>query len=534
VSSDYEVIVVGFGPTGVSAANFLGAYGLKTLVLERTPDVYGRARAVTVDDFTLRLMQQVGLDEVVKREMDPKVAFSFRTLRNNREFFRRHQTFSEYGQPPICMIYQPAMERALREGVDRYRENVEVKLECEVVEVTNGCDSAQVTFRNATGSLETATAQYVLACDGGSSDVRRSIGIPMVGEPGGETWVVIDAKVTKWWPGRESVKSWYQPDFPAIDIPLALGHHRWEFPLPEGETRESLTANEGWWPLMERLGVTRENVTVTGHAYYQHNEMAAESWSCGRIFLLGDAAHMMAPWAGQGMQSGIRDAQNLSWKLNAVLRYKQPDGLLDTYQIEREPHVKAMTKLAHEMGEARTDPSEIRHKARVTKFFIAGRLPVVGRNMREWRGKPPARVSGGFLTGPIGRKSPIGLMIPQPRVARANGLRLPLDDALGPWFAIIGLNTDPRHRMTKKQQVDWEQIGARFVTIYSSEKAEVQHEDDLVDYTNQLADWMTRRSVDVIAVRPDRFIAAADRTGLDLPALAVRPARAPQLDLGRV
>jgi 3-(3-hydroxy-phenyl)propionate hydroxylase len=105
---------------------------------------------------------------------------------------------------------------------------------------------------------------------------------------------------------------------------------------------------------------------------------------------------------------------------------------------------------------------------------------------------------------------------------------------LGPWFAVIGLNTDPRRRMTKKQQVDWEQIGARFVTIYSSEKAEVQHEDDLVDYTNQLADWMTRRSVDVIAVRPDRFIAAADRTGLDLPALAVRPARAPQLDLGRV
>jgi len=519
LSAKYEVIVVGCGPTGVSAANFLGAYGIKTLVLERTPSVYGRARAVTVDDFTLRLMQQVGLDEELKKDMDERVAFSFRTLRNGREFFKRQQTYSAYGQPPICMIYQPAMEATLRAGLERYSEFVDVRLGSEVLAVEQDQQLASVTIKHEDGSSEVASAQYVLACDGGSSSVRESIGIPMVGEPGGETWVVIDGKVKRWWPGRESVKSWYQPDFPAIDIPLALGNHRWEFPLPEGMTREAMATNEGWWPLLQRLGVTREHVAIVGHAFYQHNEMTAARWSKGRVYLLGDAAHMMAPWAGQGMQSGMRDAHNLSWKLNAILRYGESPEVLETYQVEREPHVKAMMDLAHRMGEERTDPSELRHRIRVARYYIKARTPLIGRNMREFRSKPPAQVRGGFLTGRTGRRSAVGLMIPQPRVAWADGRRMPLDDALGNWFVVIGLDVDPRDLMTKQQQVDWEQLGARFVTVYSSRSANPQHDDDLIDFTDELSTWMDSHRAQVMVVRPDRFVVATDSTGLDRPGI---------------
>jgi 3-(3-hydroxy-phenyl)propionate hydroxylase len=519
VAPEYEVIVVGYGPTGVCAANFLGSYGIRTLVLEREPDVYGRARAVTVDDFTLRLMQQVGLDGALKADMDEGVGFSFRTLRNNRQFFLRHETASEYGQPPICMIYQPAMEDVLRKGVERFREAVDVRLGCDVTRVENLHDSALVHFQDEYGNDQTARAQYVFGCDGGSSRVRQSVGIPMVGEPGGETWIVIDAKVKKWWPGREHVKSWYHPKFPAIDIPLAMGNHRWEFPLPIGQTRESMRANEGWWPLIERLGVMRENVDVVGHAFYQHNEMSAQTWVQGRTYLLGDAAHMMSPWAGQGMQSGIRDAHNLSWKLNAILRHGQSAHILDTYEAERAPHVKAMTDLAHRMGAARTDPSEVRHQLRVAKYFLLGRTPIIGQRMKEFRNKPAARVMAGFVTGEIGRRSPVGFMIPQPRVARINGVRAALDDVLGPWINVIGVDHDPRQSMTVDQVRGWEDFGARFIAVLSSKKARPEKATDIVDYTDALVYWMRRRGAKVVVVRPDKFVAAADCTGLDLPVL---------------
>ena len=244
---DYEVIVVGYGPSGVTAANFLGQYGIRTLVVEQDGDGTQRARAVTVDDFTLRLFQGVGLDAALKRDMESDVSFSFRELRTNKEFFRRQQTISPYGHPPASLIYQPAMERTLRAGVDRYAGVMSVKMGLTAVAIEQDEGSVRLTVVDSAGEESTFGARYVLACDGGSSTIRKKLGIRLSGETAEQQWIVIDGKVKKWWPGRESIKSWFDPDFPAIDIPLSLGHHRSKC-LVGGQTPETMKSEDSCWP----------------------------------------------------------------------------------------------------------------------------------------------------------------------------------------------------------------------------------------------------------------------------------------------
>lgn len=516
---DYEVIVVGYGPSGVTAANFLGQYGIKTLVLERDEDVYQRARAVTVDDFTLRLFQSVDLDTPLKSDMETDVSFSFRELRTNKEFFRREQTHSPYGQPPACLIYQPAMERTLRAGVERYSENVEVRMGFEATRVTQSNGLVQLTVADSAGTESSVSARYVLACDGGSSTMRKQIGIRLSGEKATQHWIVIDGKVKKWWPGRDSIKSWFDPDFPAIDIPLSMGHHRWEFPLRAGQTPENMAGEENWWPLLKRLGVTSDHVSIMGHAFYKHNELMAPQWRSGNVFLVGDAAHMTSPWAGQGMQSGIRDAQNLAWKLRAVLRHGQSAAILDTYQSEREPHVAAMTNLARSLGSMRMERNPVKNWIRRTGYQIADRLPVLGKNLREFTSKPPARIHTGFISGQVSSRSPIGMMPPQPVLMSATALPFKMDHVLGDGFAVVGMDTDPRDVLTPKQRYEWDALDTKYVVVRSAAKANPESGDEFIDHKDELSRWMNGFGVKVIALRPDRFVAATDSGGLEVPHL---------------
>lgn len=347
--------------------------------------------------------------------------------------------------------------------------------------------------------------------------MRKQLGIRLKGERASQDWIVIDGKVEKWWPGRDCIKSWFDPDLPAIDIPLSMGHHRWEFPLQNGQTPEDMDSEENWWPLLNRLGVTSEHVTIKGHAFYKHNELLAPAWRSGNVFLVGDAAHMTSPWAGQGMQSGIRDAQNLAWKITAVLRYNQPDSLLDTYQKEREPHVVAMTHLAHNLGKMRVETNPVKNWLRRTGYLIANRLPVVGANLREFKSKPPARIGVGYLTGKASKNSPIGRMPPQPVLMSAKAVPFKMDQVLGDWFVLIGLDCHPREAMTPAQLTAWESLGAKFVVIRSATNANPQSLDDYIDHKDELAEWMRNFGTTVMALRPDRFVAASDLDGLDTP-----------------
>jgi 3-(3-hydroxy-phenyl)propionate hydroxylase len=283
-----------------------------------------------------------------------------------------------------------------------------------------------------------------------------------------------------------------------------------------GERREDFESTEALWELLTPLGVTPDRVEIIRHAFYEHHVLRARTWREGRVLLAGDAAHMMPPWAGQGMQSGIRDAQNLAWKLCCVLRGQLPDGVLDTYQVEREPHVVEMTRLTRFMGLLIAARNPLGVALRNNGLWLAQRLPVVGPNLRAFRFKPAPRLAGGFLAGRPGRRRAVGRMLPQPLVARGDGRRVPLDDCLGDGFAVIGRDVDPRELMAPAEREAWKRLDARFVVVRSALRPPLGDED-LVDFEDVLCPWLERHRARVIVLRPDRFVVADDRTGLGVP-----------------
>lgn len=518
---DADVAVVGYGPSGVTAANFLGQYGVSTLVFERAKDIYSRARAVTMDEYTLRMLQQAGLDRALLADMDERTILRWKTYAG-KEFLRITPSDSGFGQPSSPQIFQPAVEKTLRQGVERFTDSVTVNYGTEVTHVEQDQDGVSLTVRDReTGTEQVFRTRYLLACDGGSSSVRESLGMDLQGKTKPTTWLIVDAKVKKWWPERDLMTFWSDPVRPVVDIPLSLNHHRWELPLRGFEKKEDFESREALWKLLQPFGVSEENVEILQHAFYTHHILMAERWRNKRVFLIGDAAHMMPPWAGQGMQSGIRDAHNIAWKLREVLAGRMTEGLLDDYQKEREPHVREMTKLAQTLGFFIEEGNPVKVALRNNLLPVLQRLPKIGPVIREFRFKPQPLVKAGLLAQPPARGSAIGRMIPQPTVSRTNGERLRLDDALGDGFAVVGIDADPSAHMSPDEQAKWRELGAVFCTVRTPKSAPAG-DSDLMDYEDSIGAWARKYQVKAVVLRPDRFVYTTDKVGFTLPSHAVR------------
>lgn len=506
---DTDVLIIGYGPTGLAASLALGSRGVKHMVIERHEDIYPRARAVTVGDWTMRLFQSVGMDQILAKDMDKTDTLRWVDY-DGRQLMRMDFPPSILGSHPRAnAIYQPTMEATLRQGAHLYSRHSQVLFGEEATAVQQDDDSVTVTIQNRdTNNTRQLRARYVLACDGGSSHTRNQLGITLVGESEETRWVVIDAKVKRWWPERHILTFWSDQQRPVVDIALAQGNHRWEFPLRAEESDKDYQTHDQLWTLLTELGVSRDDVDIHQHAFYTHHSRQAESWREGRVFLLGDAAHLMPPWAGAGMQCGIQDAFNLGWKLSEVLKERLPPSLLDSYEPERRPHVEMMTGISNELGRV--------IKREISDEELAAMAPAPGEPAPEPPMLMPPVLATGWLNGDSSEGSIIGKMIPQPQVANAKGKRAQLDDILGNGFVLIGDGIDPVSQLSDQEKAQWDRLGARYFTLLSPE----QHGkgiDDIVDLEGTLLTWLRNYGSRAIALRPDRFVVAAAESGLSLP-----------------
>ena len=507
---DADVAIIGYGPSGLAAALCLGQYGIKTIAFERDREIYPRARAVTVNDWTMRCFQSLGLDQELARDMDPTCALRWLTP-DGHQLMRMDFPPSRLGPHPTSYaIYQPVMEETLRRANTRHAEHVDVRYGVEMTGIEQDAEGVSVVTRNlATGQASTVRARYVLACDGGSSLTRERLGIKMLGETRDVRWVVIDGRVKRWWPQRHILTFWSDKKRPVVDIALALGNHRWEFPLEPHESESDFATHDQLWKLLNTLGVTPDDVEIHQHAFYRHHIRHAERWREGRVFLLGDAGHLMPPWAGAGMQSGIRDAFNISWKLREVLRGRLPDSVLDSYQAEREPNVAFYTGVAIQLGRI--------IQQQLSDEELAAMAPKPGVPPPE----PPLLMNpwyeAGWLRGAPVPTSAVGKMVPQPRVANAQGKLCWLDDLLGDGFVLLGDGIDPASLLTAQEKAGWDALGARYATVLSAEQRG-SHASDIVDLDGTLLAWLRSFGTRAVALRPDRFVAAADGSGLGVPA----------------
>ncbi|MFE2296684.1 bifunctional 3-(3-hydroxy-phenyl)propionate/3-hydroxycinnamic acid hydroxylase [Streptomyces sp. NPDC059445] len=501
----YDVAVIGYGPTGVTAANLLGGMGLKVVVLDRDAEVFARARAISTDEEVLRIWQRAGLAERLKQDMLAERPVDFVDA-HGRPFISARPTPRGHGHPPQMFIYQPALEQVLREGVDRFP-NVRVLLGHECLRVSQDAEGVDLTLvGTADDSVRRLRASYVIAADGGSSLTRAQLNIGYEGSTYEDRWVVIDTKMLKPWPDHDKLRFHCDPARPAVDCPTPLGHHRWEFPILPGDDEKELTTEDAVYRLVARYGISRDSVKVLRATVYSHHVRFASRFRSGRIFLAGDAAHAMPPWIGQGMAAGVRDVANLSWKLHAVLRGELPEAVLDTYESERKPHVKEVTKRAVFVGRMITERRLPVTRVRDRTLRLLDRVPGFSNWMQDSNWIPVARYDAGLQARPRTRAS--GHQIPQPWVTDADGARVRLDDALaGRWLLLHARKTTP--------QPVWERTGS--VSLAVTPAGSPPAEGTLVDCDNVLLPWMTARRVTALALRPDAYVYAAAPDGALLP-----------------
>ena len=241
---------------------------------------------------------------------------------------------SIYGHSPLGTFYQPEFERTLLRGLARFG-NVSVAFAHAVGALAQDEHGVTLTI-SAPGGIRRVRAAYVVACDGGTSGVREGLGVKLVGSTYTERWLVVDAIVP-----NHSVKGITfrcDPRRPTVELPAVGDRVRWEFMQLPGESEEKLSRDETVRALVkEKAGVNA--FEIERKAVYAFHARVADRWRVGRVFLAGDAAHLMPPFAGQGMNGGMKDAANLSWKLVAVLNGQASEEILDTYQVERAPVV---------------------------------------------------------------------------------------------------------------------------------------------------------------------------------------------------
>ncbi|MFA5707061.1 bifunctional 3-(3-hydroxy-phenyl)propionate/3-hydroxycinnamic acid hydroxylase [Mycolicibacterium sp.] len=502
----YDVAVIGYGPTGATAANLLGSLGLNVVVIERDPDVYGRARAISTDEEVLRVWQSVGLAERLQSDMLPDRPVAFVDA-EGRPFIETTFVARGCGHPPQQFIYQPAVDNVLRSGVARFA-NVEVLLEHECLRVANKDDHVELLVADlGADSLTRVRAGYVIAVDGGSSPTRGLLGVGYSGRTYAERWVVIDTEVIEEWDGHDRLRFHCDPARPTVDCPTPLGHHRWEFPATPGEDERQLVTDEAVWKVLNEQGITSEQVKILRAVVYSHHVRVADRWRVGRVFLAGDAAHAMPPWIGQGMSAGVRDAANLCWKLAAVHRGEAHDALLDSYEQERKPHVVEVTRRAVFVGRVITERRPRIVALRNHLLRALTKLPrVLEAGQKRWW-IPDARYSDGFLADP--QHPAVGWQIPQPWVTDDRAGRRRLDDVLNAAWTVLHIGAEPDGADA------WRSLGAQVFRLSTS--LAPAGPDELCEDAGALTCWLTDKKAAAVVLRPDGFVYAAAGSDSPLP-----------------
>ncbi|MGW4127817.1 bifunctional 3-(3-hydroxy-phenyl)propionate/3-hydroxycinnamic acid hydroxylase [Amycolatopsis japonica] len=488
----YDVAVIGYGPSGVTAANLLGARGLSVVVIEREPEVYGRARAISTDEEVVRIWQQTGLADELTRDMLAGLPIDF-VDDHGVPFLSAAFESAGHGHPPQQFLYQPALEAVLRSGVARFP-NVELLLGHESLRVRQDSDGVELLLTDG-DRLDRVRASWVIAADGGSSATRGQLGIGFDGRTYETRWVVIDTAVEKEWPDIGRLRFHCDPRRPAVDCPTPLGHHRWEFPVLDDEDERELVTDSAVGKLLARQGITSEHVTVLRAVVYNHHVRIAARWRAGRVFLAGDAAHAMPPWIGQGMAAGVRDVANLCWKLAAVVRGELPESVLESYEAERKPHVREVTRRAVLVGGLITQRRPVATRLRNAVLRPLARRRFVRRTLVKYSWVPEARYRDGFL-GP--RTTPaVGRKIPQPWVLDSGGTRRRLDDVLGGRWAVLATGDVP---------LDCERDAVRLTVLPPGTRPA---DGVVIDIDGTLLAWLRRHRSGAVALRPDGFVHTA-------------------------
>lgn len=491
---DYDVLIVGLGPVGAVAANLAGMHGLKTLAIDKALVPYDKPRAFGLDHEVMRLFGNIGIADQVAPHVMPYRTSEYHAA-DGRVIKRIMPASQPYplGWAPNYVFSQPAIEGALRANIAA-SPCVEVELGAEALSLAQLDDENSVLLRAASGAERRVSARYVLACDGGTSALRTSLGLAMEDLEFDEPWMVVDVLVKQEALARLPATNiqYCETGRPCSYIVGPNQHRRWEFMINPNETPAGIQQPEAIARLLARWLAPGE-YDIWRASSYRFHALLLEQWRERNVFFLGDAAHMTPPFMAQGMCQGIRDAANLVWKLAMRDQAGAAPALLDTYQQERLPHVRQTTLVTKELGQVICERNPARaaeRDARMLADMQASAAPIIRQSLI------PGLNAG--LLAPAGQSSVRGVLFPQPRVENSAGRQGLLDEFTGMSFRLVaapGADLAP----LRPELEQWPG-GAGFPLVT------VQLGSELRELDGVLEQWMARHRCQVVLVRPDHYV----------------------------
>ncbi len=495
--SDYDVAIVGYGPSGMTLAASLGQLGRRVVVLERYTDLYNLPRAACFDDEIMRTFQKLGLAGEISRGAEVQRDYEWVNAAGETLVEFQYDDPAPGGWAALYMMFQPHIEAVL-DRHDRALPSVEIRQGITVSGIEQNGEAVTVRGVDPNGVPVSVRARYAIGTDGGNGFTRRTFGHRIHDYGFQENWLVCDFRLrgTVQPPRFRQVSD---PAQPTSIVTIGPGYHRFSFMLDPNETAEEATRHEGVWSRVSRY-LSKEDAEIIRVANYVFRSRIVEQWRHGRVFLAGDAAHEMPPFLGQGMCSGIRDSHNLAWKLDLVLAALADDALLNTYQPEREPHVRFITEKAIEYGQVQTVRDPVKARERDERLLAQRRAH-----------QAPAKLRYPGLSGRLVAGS--GEFFPQGRV-RSNSREALFDDIVGPGWCIVACEPHVLDALTVSQRDAWKAIGGRIAAVTATQIAGA-----FGDVDGTYGSWFAAHSCTAVVVRPDWYLYGTARSGRELSAL---------------
>ena len=500
----YDVVVIGFGPCGQMASLQLGQAGHNVIALERHPQLYGLSRAGHIDDEIMRTLDRVGAGDEFREDA---VAWELYDMRNKAFggdllLSLDWSQIGPHGHRGHWIFYQNNLELALNHRICEL-DNVEVHMDHEVIAVDQDADGVVVRFRNRKNAEErTIRAKYAVAADGDNSFVREQLGITTTPGTFGPLQLVIDTVQKRELKFEFDNGQFADPERPGCLFQLGKTHRRWEFTLLPHEKPEDFTLDRVW-ELLEPW-VTSEDVEVLRFPVYQFRESMTDEWRRDRIFLIGDAAHILWPFAGEGMCNGLRDASALTWRLDLVLRGLADTSVLDSYEDDRKPNMQGWTDLSREIGLPCivTDPEA-----------AAGRDAFLKAVQQDPSLMPPPTIP----PGPVAFSRAGDPLAGAPAVhgqVKTDGREGLFDDVVGRGFQLIATDQAVVDALDDSSRTFLNSIGATVVAVGAEGSG-----TEVTDTNGTYADWFAQHGRVAVLARPDFYVYGSAADVADVNAL---------------
>ncbi|PXX03267.1 bifunctional 3-(3-hydroxy-phenyl)propionate/3-hydroxycinnamic acid hydroxylase [Mycolicibacterium moriokaense] len=483
---DCDVLIVGAGPVGQTTALLLAQRGISVIVLERWEQPYPLPRAVALAHDVVRTMHTLALGTRFADLLDPWGRDGQQCVLESADGRRLTQASSPLdsvsGHPEMSGFSQPDLELVLEDHVNEATD-IDQRRGVTVRSLRTNGDHVCVQAAERDSAEVTLSARYVVGCDGANSIVREHIGAPITDMQFDRDWLVVDVVPNGPLPKAMSdMGQRLDPARPTTFVPAGPNRRRFEFMIQPGDDAALLDTDDGTWELLRPWGVNPANSVLTRHARYTFRGRWATQWRKDRILLAGDAAHQMPPFLGQGLNSGIRDATNLAWRLALVVKDVAPAGLLDDYVAERREQAATIVRESVRMGEiiCTTDPEEAARRDELLKTN--------GHRMGI------AQTSWPLNDGTFRKDTAAGTLALQARVG-VDGVVGMLDDVTEPGrFMILGADGDPLDALDPALVGGWRSLGG--VAVHFGGKR-------WVDVDGKYGRWFDTLGARVVLIRPD-------------------------------